>query len=69
MNKVMLIMFGSDEILYPRETSFFQEHDLRSGNIIAYNETELYKTDAIGLKSMQEQGKIERYILDGGSHI
>jgi len=23
MNKVMLIMFGEDEILYPRETSFF----------------------------------------------
>jgi len=23
MNKVMLIMFGSDEVLYPKETSFF----------------------------------------------
>lgn len=44
MNKVMLIMFGEDEVLYPRETSFFQEHDL-DGNIVAYEDTELYKND------------------------
>jgi hypothetical protein len=39
------------------------------GNIIGYKDTDLYKSDAIGLKTMQEAGKIERYILDGGSHI
>lgn len=68
MNRVLLIMFGADEVVYPKESEFFQEHDL-DGNIVPYEDTELYKNDTIGLKTMQEAGKIDRLVLDGGSHI
>ena len=68
MNRVMLVMDELDETLVPRETSFFQEFDF-NGNVTAYKETDLYKMDAIGLKTMQENGQIERYLIKGGGHI
>ena len=51
----MLIMFGEDDTVYPKESSFFQEHDF-NGNVIPFEETDLYKNDTIGLKIMQENG-------------
>ena len=51
MNRVMLVMDELDETLVPRETSFFQEFDF-NGNVTAYEETDFYKKDAIGLKTM-----------------
>jgi len=60
LNNLVLVMFAEDTVVVPKESSwfgFFPDNDL--SHIIPYNQTQLYIQDRIGLKSLDEAGKLK----------
>ncbi|KAI5081367.1 hypothetical protein GOP47_0004550, partial [Adiantum capillus-veneris] len=67
LNELVLIMFENDKVLIPPETAwfgFYASNNLK--NIVAANETDLYKDDWIGLRALDEAGKVTWLSLPGG---
>lgn len=59
LNQLVLIMFAEDNVLIPRETAWFGYYPAGSTNtVLSYNETDLYIDDWIGLKTLDEAGKV-----------
>ena len=57
---------GKDIVVIPRETSHFGFYrDGTSKPVVEMEETNLYEDDLLGLKKMNEDGKIHRYIHEG----
>lgn len=57
LNKVFLGMFEKDTMIYPPSTAWFYELQA-DGSILPYDETSLYKNDQIGLRALNEAGKV-----------
>lgn len=69
LQNLVLIMFEQDEVLVPRETSLFGYYpDGSCCDILPAQETMLYKEDWIGLRSMDEAGKV-KYVNVRGHHL
>lgn len=67
LEKLVLVMFENDTVLVPKETSWFGYYENGSmSTILSYNETELYTEDWIGLKTLNEAGKVEFISVSGG---
>lgn len=58
LNKALFVMFSEDNVLFPKETAWFQplKSDLTPAKL---EDTDFYKKDYIGLKSLVEAGKVE----------
>ena len=55
-----------DIVVIPRETSHFGFYrDGTNNPVVQMEETNLYEDDLLGLKKMNEDGKIHRYIHEG----
>lgn len=66
INHLVLIMFTEDTVVVPRETAHFGFYaDNSFDTLLAANETALYKEDWIGLRSLQEAGKVDFFRLPG----
>jgi palmitoyl-protein thioesterase len=64
LNGALLIMFSNDTMIYPKETAWF--HELQAdGTILPVEQTEFYKNDYIGLKTLNEAGKVKFVEFDG----
>jgi len=63
LNKVFLGMFKKDRMLYPKESALFGEEQ-PNGDVLPLTETKLYKNDIIGLKHLNEQGKLILHQFD-----
>ena len=50
-------MFSEDTVVYPKESEWFWELQA-DGSVKHVLETELYNSDFIGLKTLNEQGKV-----------
>lgn len=59
LEKLVLIQFSHDTTLVPKESAFFQELDPRTGEAVAFDQTEVYTKNLFGLKTLHEQGKVE----------
>jgi palmitoyl-protein thioesterase len=69
LEKLVLVMFEQDTILIPKETSWFGYYaDGSLKTVLLANETKLYTEDWIGLKTLDEAGKVE-YISVPGNHL
>ncbi|OWM90795.1 hypothetical protein CDL15_Pgr011555 [Punica granatum] len=69
LQNLVLIMFEQDNVLVPRETSLFGYYPDGSFNVILpAEETTLYKEDWIGLKTLNEAGKV-KFINLSGHHL
>lgn len=69
LNQLVLIMFESDTVLFPRETSQFGYYPPGSfSKVLPANETELYKEDWIGLRALDEAGRV-RSVSVAGNHL
>ncbi|KAL2536620.1 alpha/beta-hydrolase superfamily protein [Forsythia ovata] len=69
LQNLVLIMFEKDEILVPRETSWFGYYPDGSWSpVLPAQETTLYTEDWIGLKALDEAGKVN-FIKASGSHL
>ncbi|KAL8153105.1 hypothetical protein V2J09_010865 [Rumex salicifolius] len=67
LQKLVLVMFENDTVLVPKETSWFGYYENGSmTTILSYNKTELYTEDWIGLKTLNEAGKVEFVSVPGG---
>ncbi|ERN00210.1 palmitoyl-protein thioesterase 1 [Amborella trichopoda] len=69
LQNLVLIMFEHDTVLIPKETSWFGYYpDGSFRTILAPQETALYVEDWIGLKTLDDAGKV-KFISVPGNHL
>jgi len=69
LNRFVLVKFDSDSIVVPRESEWFGFYENgNNNNVIPYNATKLYKKDTIGIKTLNEKGKLI-FISCPGDHL
>jgi palmitoyl-protein thioesterase len=67
LDSALLIMFGKDTMIHPKETAQFGELDTK-GKLVNYKDTDLYKNDLIGLKALDDAGKLH-FLTYPGNHL
>ena len=60
---LVLIQFKRDTMITPRQSAHFNELDEKH-NLVEMKDTKIYKEDLFGLKTLDEAGKIIKYIID-----
>ncbi|XP_058211928.1 uncharacterized protein LOC131324110 isoform X2 [Rhododendron vialii] len=69
LENLVLIMFEQDKVLVPKETSLFGYYpDGTWSTVLPAQETKLYTEDWIGLKTLDEAGKV-KFINVSGGHL
>lgn len=61
-------MFSEDTMIYPKETAWFQSLDSKGKKVVPLEDSDFYKQDFIGLKSLKEAGKAE-FVEWEGDHL
>ena len=59
-----MIEFSKDTMIFPKESEVFGSHD-ENGNLLTMEEQPIYKSDAFGLKTLNEAGRVKRMEIDG----
>ena len=68
LKKLVLIKFEGDTVVDPRETEWFEFYEPGQGiTIQRYNETNLYQEDWIGLRTLDETGRLDLLSVPGNS--
>jgi palmitoyl-protein thioesterase len=65
LNKFAMFMFEEDTVAVPKESSLFSEVNVTTGEVTALQERTIYKEDWLGLKQLDEQGKLEFKTVPG----
>jgi palmitoyl-protein thioesterase len=65
INQLMLVMFEQDTVIYPKETAWFQSLAEDGKTVLPLNATTFYQDDYIGVKELNEAGKIQFVSIDG----
>ena len=68
LEKVKLIKNNNDTTIVPRESSWFEFYDFEGHNIIPLKESDFYIKDYIGLRKLDEEGKVT-FATFRGEHI
>ncbi|MCD7453521.1 hypothetical protein HAX54_021256 [Datura stramonium] len=69
LENLVLIMFEHDTVLIPKETSWFGYYpDGAFEPILPAQQTQLYIEDWIGLKTLDDAGKV-KYVKVAGNHL
>jgi len=69
LNKLLLVMFGEDTIVVPRESSWFGFYQAGSRSVlIPLNQSNLYLQDTIGIKTLDKAGKLH-FDTAPGNHM
>ncbi|KAL6175849.1 hypothetical protein ACLB2K_052488 [Fragaria x ananassa] len=69
LENLVLIMFEQDNVLVPRETSWFGYYqDGAFNSIVGPQQTDLYTEDWIGLRTLDEAGRV-KYVSVSGGHL
>ncbi|XP_077236720.1 uncharacterized protein LOC143878297 [Tasmannia lanceolata] len=69
LETLVLIMFEHDTVLIPRETAWFGYYpDGSFGEVLPPQQTQLYMEDWIGLKTLDDAGKV-KFISVPGNHL
>ena len=63
MDKLVLIAFKQDTMITPKDSAHFGEYD-KNHKVVEMKDTEIYKNDLFGLKTLDEAGKIIKFWLD-----
>jgi palmitoyl-protein thioesterase len=64
LDLLVLVMFQNDTMIYPKETAWFQEVN-EKGKLIDLEDSEIYKNDTFGLRTLDKENKIKFYSLEG----
>lgn len=64
LNGVLLMMFSQDTMVYPKESEWFQTMD-ENFNLIALEDSDWYKNDVLGFKTLNEAKKVTFTEVDG----
>lgn len=65
LNRFALYMFAEDTTSNPKESSWFAEVNSTTGIVTPLQERQLYKEDWLGLKTLDEQGKLDFRVVPG----
>merc|ERR1712226_1032414 len=68
LNGLMLVMFTEDTMVYPKESEWFQPLDDKDKEVVALEDSDFYKNDDIGLKTLNEAKKVQ-FISVEGDHL
>ncbi|XP_022861959.1 palmitoyl-protein thioesterase 1-like, partial [Olea europaea var. sylvestris] len=69
LQNLVLIMFEKDRVLVPKETSWFGYYpDGSWSTVLPAQETTLYSEDWIGVKALDEAGKV-KFLKASGHHL
>ena len=58
LEKVKLIKSKDDSVIVPRDSSWFMFYDFEGKEIVPLEESQFYKKDFIGLRKLNEEGKV-----------
>ena len=58
------MMFSQDSMVYPKESEWFQTFDADM-NLLPLEDSDWYKNDTLGLKTLNEAGKVTFSEVDG----
>ena len=58
LEKVKFIKAKRDSVIVPRESSWFEFYDNDGKNIVPLEESDFYINDYIGLRKLDEEGKV-----------
>lgn len=64
LDSIMLVEFTKDTMIYPKETALFGAYDA-DGKLTTMEDQDLYKSDAFGLKTKNEAGKVKTIQIEG----
>ena len=64
----MLVQFQNDTVVFTKESEHFQEMD-EDKQIVSFYETDLYKQDWIGLRTLFEAGKVYLRFIEDADHL
>ena len=65
LENFVMYMFANDTVAVPKESAFFHEVNTTSGEVTKLQERQLYKEDWLGLKTLNEAGKLHFGTVDG----
>jgi len=65
LEKMMLVMSLKDTVVFPKSSAWFEFYDRRGMEIIPLRESEFYKKDFIGIRELDELGKVTFVRLTG----
>ncbi|EED19687.1 palmitoyl-protein thioesterase precursor [Talaromyces stipitatus ATCC 10500] len=65
LNRFGMFMFSDDTTAIPKESAWFAEVNQTNGEITTLRERPIYKEDWLGLRSLDEQGKLDFEIIPG----
>lgn len=68
LEKVMLVKSKNDTVITPIESSWFEFWDKEGKEIVPLRESQFYKEDFIGLRKLDEEGKVS-FVEFGGEHV
>nr|XP_039254464.1 palmitoyl-protein thioesterase 1-like [Styela clava] len=69
LSKFVMVKFNNDTMVQPIESEWFGFYAPgKDNNILTLQETELYKNDQLGLKKMDEAGKLV-FLATNGEHL
>lgn len=67
LNGALLMMFTEDSMVHPKESEWFQEMDA-DGNVQALEDSDFYKNDYLGVRALNEAGRIQ-FVSVVGDHL
>lgn len=59
LNRFAMFMFEEDTVAVPKQSALFSEVNATSGEVTPLRERPIYKEDWLGLKQLDEQGKLD----------
>ncbi|OKL63294.1 hypothetical protein UA08_01710 [Talaromyces atroroseus] len=65
LNRFGMFMFANDTVAVPKESAWFAEVNQLSGEITTLRERSLYTEDWLGLRALDEQGKLDFETIPG----
>lgn len=65
LNRFGMFMFADDTTAVPKESAWFAEVNKTSGEVTALRERLLYQEDWLGLRALDEQGKLDFETIPG----
>lgn len=70
LEKLILVQFGADTVVQPKESSWFGWYKPgQDKNVDKMEDTDLYKSDRIGLKALNEKGNVHLIEVPNSDHL
>ncbi|KAL8660655.1 MAG: hypothetical protein Q9202_006359 [Teloschistes flavicans] len=66
LGKFVMYMFSEDTTVVPKESAWFAEYNKTSEEVTCLKDREIYSEDWLGLKWLDEQGRLEFRVAEGG---